>query len=332
MENLQQESHFITNSAMSHKDCERKPENIVKDKNKIWKRSVYLNKERRASIKNFTDHEYVRSNNFENCVVCANRTCIRCEQCRRAMCVTYKRCCFEFYHKAKQFEDIQRAPVWRCWNATRVFVDGNIAAGKSNFLKYLAANTDHASINVCTGMHNRLIQPLFNLSNECKTDMHRWMFTLSTLVYTNYLMGLVDDKVNCIVSETSIDVYNMILNHTAEVLKCISSTESMVLNEIFQTIRALLKYDIIVYVQSTPEACFKRIAESHAYSDQLKSMPIEFFSRLHEMLENWVNNVSKYVPLFIVHDVEDEALQQQEYEKCTAKLLLYLHKKYQKKM
>ncbi|KAK0152587.1 Thymidine kinase 2, mitochondrial [Merluccius polli] len=156
-----------------------------------------------------------------------------------------------------------------------ICVEGNIASGKTTCLEYYSKNSDIEAL---------LYQ-----------DPTRWGLTLQTYVqltmmerHLKAMVGPVRMMERSIFSAKYIFVENLYRSGK------MPEVDYIILTEWFDwiTTNLYLPVNLIVYLQASPETCYKRLKQR--CREEEKVIPLDYLKSIHQLYKDWLINQSSF--------------------------------------
>ncbi|XP_061449591.1 thymidine kinase 2, mitochondrial [Rhineura floridana] len=193
---------------------------------------------------------------------------------------------------------------------TIICIEGNIASGKTTCLDYFAQNT---SIEVLT-------EPVSKWRNVrghnplglMYQDAARWGITLQTYVQLTMLDQHTKPMISPIrMMERSIHSAKHIFVENLYRSGRMPEVDYVVLTEWFEWITKNMdvSVDLIVYLQTSPETCYKRL--KRRCREEEKVIPMEYLAAIHQLYEEWLIKQTLFKvpsPVLVLqadHDLQD---------------------------
>ena len=189
--------------------------------------------------------------------------------------------------------------------ALKFSVEGNIATGKSTFLRALQ---QHAEFQSHVGFYQEPVHMWQNVNEtghnilECfYKDPQRYAYFFQNYVFLTRFMQYNDaltneEKKSICFFERSVFTDKMVFAKTAIENKCIQPIEAEVYNAWFRSIINVLPNlipDVFVYLRASPDACQRRL--HNRAREEEKHVDIEYLKQIHEYHEQWFIEGSDFI-------------------------------------
>lgn len=189
----------------------------------------------------------------------------------------------------------------------KIYIEGNIGAGKSEFIK--ALNTEEYKV---------VQEPVdiwenIGILTEFYKDPKRWAYTFQSLAFVSRLSlvwseiannhlnkpvilerSIYTDK-NCF-TELQLDFGNMNEIEHKTYVAWYTLAEQKFAKDV--------KADAIIYLRTTPEICFERIKKRSRNGES--SISIEYLTALHDKHEKWLNAMDNVIYVDVSKDMEGD--------------------------
>ncbi|XP_038628480.1 thymidine kinase 2, mitochondrial isoform X2 [Tachyglossus aculeatus] len=170
---------------------------------------------------------------------------------------------------------------------TVICIEGNIASGKTTCLDYFSGTTDIEVLTepVSKWRNVRGHNPLSLMYQ----DASRWGMTLQTYVQLTMLEQHTRPQISPIrMMERSIHSAKYIFVENLYRSGKMPEVDYVVLTEWFDWImkNIAVPVDLIVYLQTSPETCYKRL--KMRCREEEKVIPMEYLEAIHHLYEEWL--------------------------------------------
>ncbi|XP_014664194.1 PREDICTED: thymidine kinase 2, mitochondrial-like [Priapulus caudatus] len=169
----------------------------------------------------------------------------------------------------------------------KVFVEGNIASGKSTFLNYFNHSPDieirTEPVEKWQNLHGH------NLLKLAHEDPTRWSSSLQTYALLTRLQVYNEPHKRPItIMERSIFSSRYCIGENLYRSGKMPAVEYMVLDEWYQWVVANTEVhaDLIVYLRTRPEVCLVRMHKRNRKEEN--NISLAYLNNLHELHENWL--------------------------------------------
>jgi deoxyadenosine/deoxycytidine kinase len=184
-------------------------------------------------------------------------------------------------------------PKFTHQNPYRIFIEGNLGAGKSTVLTYLKKSFAHLADCSEEPLEKWINFNGANLLGEMYLHPKEKSFILqSHIQFTMLQVQLKKSQApfriteRSLLSEKLVFIQNLIDN------KFISPVETDVLNEWFNFSNSLIPVvDEIIYLQTSPQTAFDRLSSRNRNEETPVSL--EYISQIHNLYENWLMTDSR---------------------------------------
>lgn len=202
-----------------------------------------------------------------------------------------------------------------------VFVEGNIASGKSNLLDYLEnQNTVKVFPEPLKSWQNLNGVNFFDLyyKDPLEYGLSFQFLTMLTMLKRNIKASENTTK-PIHIFERSINSSRYVFAETLRSEKCFDFNSMRILNRwySFMDQEFKLKPDLIVYIRTTPEKLMKQI-EKRGRSEE-REIDFDFIKEIHDNYEAWMKSITDTPVIFINGDAEFEN-QKLEYQQCLTRI------------
>ena len=181
-----------------------------------------------------------------------------------------------------------------------VLVEGNIAVGKSTFLKRLEQNLGNNAkvlpepIDTWTNFKGQ------NLLNEMYLDPAKNSFRFQT--YVQLSIGSIQHKTSkkpIKIMERSLNSGRFIFTEAMFKLGHIDFMEYNIIDEWFQWLTNISpKVDEIIYLKASPEVALKRLNKRNRFGES--GVSLDYLTTLHELHEKWLMSGSHDAKIRVV--------------------------------
>lgn len=191
----------------------------------------------------------------------------------------------------------------------KIIVEANIGAGKTTFLENLKAQ-NLTKTNIIYEPVDEWINTKgndgVNILDRFYQDQSRWSFTFQMNSFISRIKTIEDN-----IRENSI---NFIERSVTTDKNCFAQNclESNLISDLEWNIyvkwhkwlvdKFNVYPDMIIYLQTTPETCYKRIKKRKR--EEESEIPIEYLTNLHNKHENWLIN-NNNIPTLVINVNKD---------------------------
>lgn len=177
-----------------------------------------------------------------------------------------------------------------------ISIEGNIGSGKSTIINFLRTfDSDNVifvdePVNEWTSIFDSSGKNALELFYENKEDNSFWFQILAYITRLRNLLNVLENNKNkIIVSERSIYTDHYVFASMLYESKYLSEMELKTYKYWFDTFDKVTSLDAIIYVNTSPEECLKRINERSRIEEQDK-IPLEYLQACHKKHEEWIYN------------------------------------------
>ena len=179
-----------------------------------------------------------------------------------------------------------------------VSVEGNIGSGKSTFLNQLKQYTkkfkrsDIVFVQEPVDEWNNIKDSTGqNILEKFYADQEGYSFSFQIMAYITRLRKLLDaiknnsDKI--IICERSLETDKYVFAKMLYDSKKMREIDWVIYNYWFDSFLEEVKTDMIIYINTSPDNCYKRIKKRNRRGEE--SIPFDYLDNCHKYHEEWLN-------------------------------------------
>ena len=177
-----------------------------------------------------------------------------------------------------------------------ISIEGNIGSGKSTIINFLRTfDSDNVifvdePVDEWTSIFDSSGKNALELFYENKEKNSFWFQILAYITRLRNLLKVLEKSQNkIIVSERSIYTDHYVFASMLYESNYLSEMEWKTYKYWFDTFDKVTSLDAIIYVNTSPEECLKRINERSRVEEQDK-IPLEYLQSCHKKHEEWIYN------------------------------------------
>lgn len=200
------------------------------------------------------------------------------------------------------------------------FVEGNIGAGKSTFLKFLEKDFSVFMEPVEIWRNSNDINMLESV--YCNPERYSAIFQLFVAITLHEREKKSADLRLRIFERSFLSSHNIFLKQAKRTNR-IDRVESEVIEKYFQHFQSLchIEPNLIIYLKTTPLVAFERVSKRDRSEE--KSIPLSYIEDIHNLHEEWLLNTT--IPVFILDGDKSEREIFSEYDRCKKKIYEIIH-------
>ncbi|MFC1894649.1 deoxynucleoside kinase [Candidatus Dependentiae bacterium] len=218
-------------------------------------------------------------------------------------------------------------------NKTIFFLEGNIGAGKSIFLKILK---DNLNVDICFEPINKWqdIENEGNILDLFHKNTKRWAYTFQSYTFISRIQYQIEEEISC-KKDTQIFERSVYCDRYCFAKNCyesgnITSLEWQIYKEWFSWLikKHTKKPSAFIYLKTDPKVCLARLKKRNC--SQEACVELSYLELLHKNHEDWlvkkicINNYISDVPILVLdcdQDFESNLDIQKEHIKSVEKFI-----------